>query len=101
MKNIYVGNLDSTATEHQLRELFSAHGTVQTITIVKDRDTGRARGFGFVEMSNDGEAASAIKALNGILVGERAISVTEARPRLETARGQSDVGRREHRRHRF
>src|SRR5262249_35433811 len=80
MKNIYVGNLDHGASEDQLRELFGTHGAVQNVTIVKDRDTGASRGFAFVEMTNDGEGEKAIAALNGAVLGGRAITVNEARP---------------------
>src|SRR5688572_33041399 len=81
MKNIYVGNLDHGATEDQLQQLFQAHGAVQTVTIVKDRDTGASRGFAFVEMVNDGEADKAIAALNGTQLGGRALNINEARPK--------------------
>jgi len=100
MKNVYVGNLDFNVTEDHLRKLFSVHGTVQTVNIIKDRDTGQGRGFAFIEMGDDQEAESAVKALNGTIVGERAMNVNEARPRLETAKGHSSPGRRDHRRHR-
>lgn len=87
MTNIYVGNLDFNATEDQLRSLFEAHGAIDRVTIVKDRDTGRSRGFGFVEMPNDNEAQEAIRSLNGAQLGQRAITVNEARPKAEGARG--------------
>ena len=99
MTNIFVGNLDFSVNEEQLRQLFAAHGLVQNVTLVKDRDTGRTRGFAFVEMSDDVEARSAIKALNGTIVGERAMNVNEARPRVET--GRHAPGQRDHRRHRY
>ena len=79
--NIYVGNLNWGMTEDELLEAFEAHGTVSRATIITDRDTGRSRGFGFVEMDNDAEANAAIQALNGKEVGGRALTVNEARPR--------------------
>ncbi len=93
MKNIYVGNLDFGITEDQLRAAFGAHGQVDKVSLIRDRDTGQPRGFGFVEMVNDSEAAAAIAALNGTQLGGRAITVNEARPRLERAGGGG--GRRE------
>src|SRR5215472_16116189 len=81
MKNIFVGNLDFGATEASIRTLFEAHGAVERVSLITDRDTGRSRGFGFVEMPDDGEAERAIAALNGANVGGRQINVNEARPR--------------------
>lgn len=78
MKRIYVGNLPFTATEDQLRRLFTDHGTVESVNVVTDRETGRSRGFGFVEMA---AADAAISALNGATVGDRSLNVNEARPR--------------------
>ena len=83
MKNIFVGNLSYGATEDELRSLFSAYGAVERVSIPTDRDTGRARGFAFVEMTNAAEADQAINSLNGTDFGGRAISVNEARPRTE------------------
>ncbi|HJT72201.1 MAG TPA: hypothetical protein VJ731_18525 [Terriglobales bacterium] len=99
MTNIFVGNLDITVTEQQLREVFAAHGGVETITIVVDRDTGEPRGIAFVEMSQATEAGAAIAALDGRMLNGRAMRVNEARPKIhrETSR---DAGSREHRRHR-
>jgi len=88
MKNIYVGNLDHGATEDQLQQLFQPHGAVQTVTIIKDRDTNASRGFAFVEMTNDGEAEKAIAALNGTMLGGRALNINEARPKV--AKGKSE-----------
>ena len=85
MTNIYVGNLDFGVTEDQLRQLFSTYGQVDKISLVTDRDTGQPRGFGFVEMSNGGEAA--IAGLNGSNLGGRNITVNEARPKKEGGRG--------------
>ena len=81
MKKLYVGNLPFNTNEDELRQLFEAHGEVASATIVMDRETGRPRGFGFVEMSNDDEASNAINALNGAPVGGRPIVVNEAKPR--------------------
>ena len=78
---IYVGNFVYETTEEELRESFEAHGTVEEISIVRDRDTGRSKGFGFVEMPSSGEAEAAISALNGKEVNGRVITVNEARPR--------------------
>jgi RNA recognition motif-containing protein len=79
--NIYVGNLSYTATEEDLKQAFSEHGEVTTVSIVKDKFTGNSRGFGFVEMPNDEEGQKAIDALNGQDVKGRALKVNEARPR--------------------
>ncbi|MCC6858265.1 MAG: RNA-binding protein [Bryobacterales bacterium] len=81
MKNIFVGNLDFGATEESLRSLFEQHGTVERVNLVTDRDTGRARGFAFVEMTDSAEADRAIQALNGTSLGGRALNVNEARPK--------------------
>jgi RNA recognition motif-containing protein len=98
--NVFVGNLDITVTEQQLRELFAAHGTVETITIVKDRDTGEPRGIAFVEMTQAVEAQGAITALDGTTLNGRSMSVNEARPKLHRD-PMRDSGCREHRRHRM
>ena len=81
MKNIFVGNLSFDATESAVRSLFEVYGAVDRVNIVTDRDTGRARGFGFVEMGNDGEGEKAIAALNGRDMDGRALNVNEARPK--------------------
>ena len=75
MTSIYVGNLAHSATEEDLRQVFSQHGEVSTVSIVKDRETGRPRGFAFVEMPNGGEAANAIQQLNLHEIGGRALPV--------------------------
>ena len=80
MKKIYVGNLPYSATEDELRELFSQHGEVTSVSLVNDRETGRPRGFGFVEMADE-DADSAIQALDGAQMGGRTLKVNEARPR--------------------
>lgn len=87
MKNIFVGNLSFGATETSIRSLFEAHGTVDRVSIVTDRDTGRSRGFAFVEMPNDEEGDQAINRLNGADVDGRSINVNEARPREERGGG--------------
>jgi RNA recognition motif-containing protein len=81
MKNIYVGNLDFNVSEDELRQAFAAYGQVENVTVLKDRDTGQPRGFGFVEMANDEEAEKAISAMNGYQLGSRALNVNEARPK--------------------
>ena len=87
MKNIFVGNLSFGTTEQDLRSLFEAHGSVDRVNIVTDRDTGQPRGFAFVEMTNDAEGDRAINAVNGKEVGGRALNVNEARPKGEGAGG--------------
>lgn len=78
--NIYVGNLPYSTTEDDLRDLFAAHGAVDRASVITDRDTGRSKGFGFVEMSDNAAAQNAIDALNGHAVGGRELRVNEARP---------------------
>lgn len=85
--NIYVGNLPYTATEEEIRALFEPHGAVTRANIVMDRDTGRPRGFGFVEMANDSEGHAAIEAVNGAQMGGRSLTVNEARPRESRSGG--------------
>jgi RNA recognition motif-containing protein len=87
MKNIFVGNLSFGATEDGIRALFTKYGTVGRVNIVTDRDTGQARGFGFVEMDNDGEGLKAIAALNGTDYDGRPLNVNEARPKAERPGG--------------
>jgi cold-inducible RNA-binding protein len=81
--NIFVGNLAFTTTDQELRALFEAYGSVETVRILTDRDTGRSRGFGFVEMPDDPAGERAIEALNGTSLGGRALTVNEARPRQD------------------
>lgn len=100
MTNLFVGNLDITVTEQQLRELFAAHGAVETISLVVDRDTGEPRGMAFVEMTQAADAQSAISALNGTVLNGRPMSVNEARPKLDKDPTR-DAGRRDHRSHRM
>jgi RNA recognition motif-containing protein len=87
VKNIFVGNLSFDATENALRSMFEEFGTVDRVNLVTDRDTGRARGFGFVEMNNDAEGLKAIAALNGRDLDGRALNVNEARPKENRAGG--------------
>jgi cold-inducible RNA-binding protein len=86
MAKIYVGNLPFTATEDQVRALFAAHGTVESVALPNDRETGRPRGFGFVEMSQ-ADAARAIQAVNGQDLGGRALRVNEAQDKPRTGGG--------------
>jgi RNA recognition motif-containing protein len=87
MKNIFVGNVSFSVTEAALRSLFEAYGSVASVKLVTDRDSGQPRGFGFVEMTNNAEAAKAINGLNGKDVEGRTLNVSEARPKLERSRG--------------
>jgi cold-inducible RNA-binding protein len=90
VKKIFVGNLDFGATEESIRALFEPYGRVDRVSVMTDRDTGRSRGFAFVEMSDAGEADRAITALNGTNLGGRALNINEARPKVE--RGGSGGG---------
>ncbi len=81
MKNILVGNLDFSATEESIRSLFQPYGAIERVSLVTDRDTGRSRGFAFVEMTDQAEADRAIEALNGTDLGGRALNINEARPK--------------------
>lgn len=90
--NIYVGNLSFRATEAELRSAFEQYGDVTKVSIIMDRDTGRSRGFAFVEMSNPQEAASAIEALNQQEIAGRRVSINEARPREERGNGGGGGG---------
>ncbi len=110
MKNIFVGNLDTTTTEGQLRECFRSYGTLATVTVVMDRDTGTPRGFAFIEMPDDMEADIAIKALNGTVLNGRSLSINEARSKedqdgsLPTERrkqAREPLATRKHRQHRY
>jgi RNA recognition motif-containing protein len=97
MKNIFVGNLSFGATESSVRSLFEAYGTVDRVSIVTDRDTGQARGFGFVEMSVNAEADRAINELNGRELDGRAMNVNEARPKTDRGAGGGGGQRRDKR----
>lgn len=88
---LYVGNLPYNTTEDDLRNLFSQYGSVDSVAVITDRETGRSKGFGFVEFGNDSEARSAIQALSGQEYGGRALTVNEARPK--TAGGGGGGGR--------
>jgi RNA recognition motif-containing protein len=87
LKSIFVGNLDFSATEDTIRSLFEPFGAVERVSLMTDRETGRSRGFAFVEMTNSEEAERAMAALNGTMVGGRALNVNEARPRGERSGG--------------
>jgi len=87
VKNIYVGNLGFGASEGSVRALFETHGTVGRVNIATDRDTGQPRGFGFVEMANDGEGDKAIAAINGTDLDGRTLNVNEARPKSDRPSG--------------
>ena len=86
MKKIFVGNLDFGATEESIRIAFEAYGAVERVSLMTDRDTGRSRGFAFVEMTDSHEADQAINGLNGTDLGGRAINVNEARPKTDRPR---------------
>jgi RNA recognition motif-containing protein len=87
MANIYVGNCPFDVTEEQLRDLFAAYGEVDRVNIITDRDTGRPRGFAFVEMADSSAAEAAIKGVNGTDLGGRALNVNEARPKRDRGGG--------------
>ena len=89
---LYVGNLSFQTTSQELQDLFATAGTVQSASVVEDRDTGRSRGFAFVEMSTSEEATSAIEQFNGKEIGGRALKVNEAKPRENRGGGGRDFG---------
>jgi RNA recognition motif-containing protein len=91
-KKLYVGNLTYDVTDSALEQLFAAHGTVRSAQVIMDRDTGRSKGFGFVEMGSDQEAQAAIAALNGKMVGGRSLTVNEAKPREDRGGGRGGYG---------
>ncbi len=93
MVNLYVGNLPFSTTEEDLRDMFGQHGAVLRASIVIDRETGRSRGFGFVEMESEDQANEAISALNGAVVGNRPLTVNIAKPREGGAGGGGGGGR--------
>jgi cold-inducible RNA-binding protein len=99
MKNIFVGNLPQTATEPALRALFEAHGAVERVNIVTDRDTGRSRGFAFVEMTNQDEAVKAVATLNGTALDGRTLRINEAQPKPAHSGGGSRSGDQDYRGH--
>ena len=83
MKKLFVGNIPHSTTEAELRALFEPHGAIEQVSIVTERDTGRSRGFAFVEMTDSSEAEKAIAALNGTDFGGRALNINEARPKTD------------------
>src|SRR5687767_4929560 len=89
---LYVGNLSYNATSSDLEQMFGQHGTVQSAEVIQDRDTGRSKGFGFVQMGSDAEAQAAIAALNGQQHDGRALTVNEAKPREDRPRGGGGGG---------
>jgi cold-inducible RNA-binding protein len=91
VKKIFVGNLDFGATEESIRSLFEQHGAVESVKLMTDRDSGRSRGFAFVEMA-EADADRAINALNGANLGGRALNVNEARPKVDRGGGGSRGG---------
>src|SRR5260370_12115854 len=91
-KKLYVGNVAYSVTDSALEQMFGAHGTVTSAQVIMDRDTGRSKGFGFVEMSTDQEAQAAIQALNLKEVDGRSLTVNEARPKTEGGRGGGGHG---------
>jgi RNA recognition motif-containing protein len=91
-KKLYVGNLAYSVGDSELQQIFEAHGAVQSAQVIMDRDTGRSKGFGFVEMGSDQEAQAAIAALNGKEVEGRALTVNEARPKTEGGGGRGGGG---------
>jgi RNA recognition motif-containing protein len=92
MKNVYVGNLPHSTSETELRNLFEPHGAIDRVSMVTDRDTGRSRGFAFVEMTNNEEGEKAIAALNGSDLGGRTLIVNEAKPKTDRPRGGGGGG---------
>jgi cold-inducible RNA-binding protein len=90
VKKIFVGNLDFGATEESVRALFEPYGSVDSVSVITDRDTGRSRGFAFVEMADAGQADAAINALNGTNLGGRTLNINEARPKVD--RGDRGFG---------
>ena len=87
MSKIYVGNCSFDVTEQQLRDVFAAYGEVNTVSVITDRDTGRPRGFAFVEMNDSSAAQAAIRGVNGTDLGGRTLNVNEAKPRTEGGGG--------------
>jgi RNA recognition motif-containing protein len=91
-RKLYVGNMSYDVDSSALQQMFSAHGTVQSAEVIADRDTGRSKGFGFVEMSSDAEAEAAIAAMNGQEHGGRALTVNEAKPKEKRSGGGGGYG---------
>jgi len=92
VKNIFVGNLSFNTNEDELRQMFEAYGQVDRVSIMTDRDTGRSRGFGFVEMASNEDGEKAIAGLNGSHIGGRTLNVNEARPKTERSGGGGGGG---------
>jgi RNA recognition motif-containing protein len=101
MVNIFVGNLSPDTGEQQVRELFTGHGAVESVTIVMDRDTGQSRGMAFVQMPHSPEALAAVSSLNGKVVNGRPLRVNEARVKADESANQMSSRSRDHRRHRI
>ncbi len=95
MFNIYVGNLSFDATEDEVRGLFEEHGEVSKVNLITDRDTGRPRGFGFVEMADANQGRTAVEQVNGRELGGRTLTVNEAKPRAPRTGGGGGGGRRD------
>jgi cold-inducible RNA-binding protein len=93
-KKLYVGNLSYSTTSADLQKIFAPFGTVESASVIEDRDSGRSKGFGFVEMSNDAEAQAAISALNGTQTDGRTLKVNEAKPREDRGGGGGGGGGR-------
>src|SRR6516162_1866368 len=91
-KKLFGGNLDYGVTDSALEQMFAAHGTVESAQVIMDRDTGRSKGFGFVEMKTEQEAQAAIAALNGAQSGGRSLTVNEAKPREDRGGGRGGRG---------
>ena len=98
-KNVYVGNLPMTMGEAELKELFEQKGTVDSVNVIRDNETGRSRGFAFVEMATEEDARKAIEALNAYSVEGRNLTVNEARPKSDRRRGYAGGGRGGYRGH--
>jgi len=96
-KNLYVGNLSYNTTQERLQELFQAHGEITSINVITDRDTGRPRGFAFVEMATEQAASAAIAALNGQEIDGRELAVNEAKPRAPRSGGRDSRRDRDNR----
>jgi RNA recognition motif-containing protein len=95
-RKLYVGNLPYSATESSLRDAFAASGTVDSVTLITDRDTGQSKGFGFVEMSTDAEARTAVETMNGANLDGRPLKVSEAKPKTSGGGGGNGGVRRDH-----
>jgi len=91
-KKLYVGNLPYSVSDSDLQQMFEGHGTVVSAQVIMDRDTGRSKGFGFVEMSSDAEAQAAVDAMNGKDINGRPLTVNEARPKPEGGGGRGGRG---------